>query len=304
MERFVPMEKLLREAFSFKKYKALPLAVAIVIGVLLFPLWLLSAVAVALYALCEVVVSLFDYPVETLHDIITKEGKEVKAAAQAFIYIFAWPLYIYFKFCILLLSSLNYVFFFFANVFLYVATLCGVKFDIKMNGEVERDLTPEEKTYSSKKKGIILLIVLAICLFPVLPFVAVFFVVTLPLDIFVLIFLFFGTKLFDNAFKEKPAKEKKAKKEKHKKEEKVEEEPVIEEDLEEKIDEVIEEEKHEEPLPAEEPVGEQVEEEHHEEHHEEHFDFSTLDEYNKNRHPADDYQAERLDDLEDDYDRR
>ena len=42
-----------------------------------------------------------------------------------------------------------------------------------------------------------------------------------------------------------------------------------------------------------------------EEHKEEkHFDFSSLDEYQQNIRPSDDYQAERLDDLEDDYDRR
>lgn len=322
MERFVPMEKLLREAFSFKKYKALPLPIAIIIGILLFPIWLIAAFCVGAYLLCEVVVSLLDYPVECFHDLVRNEGKEVKAATQVFIYIFGWPVILFFKFWILMLGALNYVFFFCSTLTLYFATLCGVTFDVKMKGEVERNTTPEPRTRASKKKGVITLIVLILMLFPLLPLLFVVLIVTLPIDMFVLIFLFFGTKLFDKPFeKEKAPKVKKEKVKKAKKEKKAEpkkeekapeakeepapvEDPVAEEPATEEpaVEEApVEEPALEEPAPEEAPVEEAPAEE---EHHEEHYDFSNLDEYNKNRRPADDYQAERLDDLEDDYDRR
>ncbi len=301
MDKFEPMKKLLGEAFSFKKYKALPLPIAIIIGILLFPAWLIAAVLVLFYYCGAIVVALLDYPIEAFHAFVRNEGKEVRPAAEVFVYIFGWPVVLFFKFWVLVLGVLNYVFFFLASIVLYFATLCGVKIDPEMKAETERDLTPEPKSHQAKVKGIVVLVILAVFMLPLTPILLVLVLLSLPVDIFALIFLFFGTHLFDKAFQEKPKKEKKPVEKKQKEVKK--EEPHVEEKKEEPVKEEAKAEP--EPAPAEEAHEEApAEEVHEEEKKEEHFDFSSLDEYNKNRHPADDYQAERLDDLADDYDRR
>ncbi len=323
MDIFKPMKDLVCEAFSFRKYKALPLPLAIIIGIFLLPLWLGGLVYAGLYCVVSYFVSLIDYPIEALLKFVRNEAKIVNDVTQAFVYIIGFPVIVLFKVCEVLLFIFNYLASLAAHVLLYLATLCGVKFDLMLKG-VERCHEAEEKNHAAFVKGLILVIIfgaplvvgllnlvfviLGLAVEPV--FLEVAFIIYYVLSGFYVLGLIwivvaFGTKVTDKWFVEKPKKEKPAKKEKPKKEEKVEEvkeEANAEEHVEEvPVEETPVEEEHVEETPVEEAREEQPSEE---EKKEEHFDFSSLDEYNKNRRPADDYQAERLDDLEDDYDRR
>lgn len=306
MNEFVPMNNLIREAFSFKKYKALPLPLAIIIGIFLLPVWATAFSFAALFYVAAAILAICDFPVETLLAFVRREAKEVNEITQVFVYFFGWPLILFFKVFAILCKIFNYVVYFVATVFFFIASLCGVEFDFKMEKN-DRNLVAEEKNKPAMVKGIILVVLFALTVYWALLF-GLFMILTLVRVPVIIAFIFlyvaagfyalailwdvvaFGTRWLDGLFKARPHKEKKAK-------------PAKEHNHEEKKEEV----KAEEAAPEEAPVEEvPAEEEHHEEapqeEHKEHFDYSS--EYDQNRHPAEDYQAERLDDLEDDYDRR
>ncbi len=321
MNEFVPMNNLIREAFSFKKYKALPLPLAIIIGIFLLPVWATAFSFAALFYVAAAILAICDFPVETLLAFVRREAKEVNEITQVFVYFFGWPLILFFKVFAILCKIFNYVVYFVATVFFFIASLCGVEFDFKMEKN-ERNLVAEEKNKPAMVKGIILVVLFALTVYWALLF-GLFMILSLvrvPV-IIALIFLYvaagfytlailwivvaFGTRWLNGLFKERPHKEKKAKPAKEHKHEEEKEEVKVEEAAPEEAP--VEEVKVEETAPEEAPVEEvPAEEEHHEEapehEHKEHFDYSS--EYDQNRHPAEDYQAERLDDLEDDYDRR
>ena len=337
MDLFLPMKNLLCEAFSFKRYKALPLPLAILVGIVLLPVWIAGLVIVGCYYLASLFLALVNYPVDALLRFVRNEAKEVNEITQVFVYIIGFPVVVLFKVFAVLFTLFNYVLFFFATIYLWIATLCALKFDISMKG-IERSLEAEEKSHSATIKAIVFLLINAIGL--LVAFVGLIFLIlglvgVLPLAIALILFMVtggfyalsilwlviaFGTKLMN--FKPRPKKEKP-----QKVEEPAEEEPVEEvQEEEEKAEQPVQEES---PVEEEQPQEETPEEERHEEENfdeqpqeeeyreevvdnpsedepieEKHFDFSSLEEYQKNRRPSDDYQAERLDDLEDDYDRR
>ena len=319
MNIFAPMKNLLSEAFSFKRYKGLPVPLAVILGIVLLPLWACAMVFVGTYYVAGAVVTLLNYPVDKLLGFVRDEAKLVHPATQVVVYLFGWPLVLTFKLGVIIWTIINYLLYIIATCILYLATLAGVSFDLKLT-KTERDLTPEAKNSAAIFKAIIVLVFVGASLiyailtivFFILIFVGVPFVValilggiTLGLNLcaYVWIIIAWGTHLFDfmNVKKEKKVKEKKASKAKELKKEEV--KPEIKEEPEIKVEETpVEEEREEVIIPVDVPSEETTDEQPKEE--ERHFDFSSLDEYSKNRHPSDDYQAERLDDLDDDYDRR
>ena len=372
MEIFEPMKSLLCEAFSFRKYKALPLPLAILVGIFLLPVWITSLVYAGVFFVCGVFVTLVEYPVEALLSFVRREAKEVNEITQVFVYIIGFPVVVCFKVFAVLFTIFNHVLYFLTTIGLYIATLCGIKFDLSMK-VIERSKEAEPKSFGASIKAIIFLALVALIfvfgfigfiLFLIGTLAGVPALVTVGLILFmtcggfytlglIWIVLAFGTDIFkfkkrekkpveeeNEIAVEKPSEEAVAQEaafERNKDlrddlleetfekvpEEPIEEEAKEEEPLKEKVEEepeqemaelapeeetVHEEEYHEEPAPEE---GFELEEPQEEEHKEEqpvqeeqHFDFSSLEDYEKNRRPSDDYQAERLDDLEDDYDRR
>ena len=117
-----------KEALLLKKYKAMPLVFAIVVGVLMLPIAILSAlVTVALYVL-GYLFSVISLPTQRLHKLLHDEGQSIKHASQFIIYFLSWSLifsaYAMLSFFMIILNILYTVFSFLS----YVWTLGGFKF--------------------------------------------------------------------------------------------------------------------------------------------------------------------------------
>jgi len=118
----------IKEAQKLKKYKAMHLAFAIVIGVLMLPLAVAAlCLAVALYVL-GYVYSVICTPTQKLHELLRNEGRELKHATQFIIYFLSWG-FVFSAYALLFGFAvvLNILYTVFA-ILAYVVTLGGFKF--------------------------------------------------------------------------------------------------------------------------------------------------------------------------------
>jgi hypothetical protein len=118
------------EAVKLKKYKAMPLGLAIPTGVLMLPIALISAgLTVALYVL-GYLFSLISLPTQRLHKLLHDEGQSVKHASQFIIYLLSWSFifsaYAALSLFMLILTILYTLF----AIFSYIWTLGGFKFHV------------------------------------------------------------------------------------------------------------------------------------------------------------------------------
>jgi hypothetical protein len=65
---------LMKEAFTFKKYKAMSPVLAVLSGIVMIPVVLLSFLLAAVYFLLSFFFSIEITPIKFLHGLITKEG--------------------------------------------------------------------------------------------------------------------------------------------------------------------------------------------------------------------------------------
>jgi len=117
-----------KEAVKVKKYKAMPLVLAIVTGVLMLPVAIAGAlVTVCLYVL-GYLFSVISLPAQKLHKLLHDEGQSLKHASQFIIYFLSWTFvfstYAALSFFMILLNVLYTVF----AILTYIWTLGGFKF--------------------------------------------------------------------------------------------------------------------------------------------------------------------------------
>ena len=125
----------IKEAQKLKQYKAMHLAFAIVIGVLMLPFAVTAlAFAVTIYifgSLCSV----FSEPVQKLHELLKGEGRELKHASQFIIYFLSWGfIFSAYAFLSVLSVILNILYSIFA-ILAYICTLGGIKFHVFARNE-------------------------------------------------------------------------------------------------------------------------------------------------------------------------
>lgn len=125
----------IKETQKIKQYKAMPLAFAIVIGVLMLPF----AIAAILFALSIYVFgylfSVVSEPVQKLHELLKGEGRELKHASQFIIYFLSWSfIFSAYAFLAALSVILNILYSIFA-ILAYIATLGGIKFHVFARNE-------------------------------------------------------------------------------------------------------------------------------------------------------------------------
>lgn len=123
---------LLREAFKFRKYKAMHPALAVFTGIFMIPLVLVSFVITAVLAVLEFFFSILVSPVKYLHAVVHDEGKTVMHATQFIIYFISWPLvfmlYALMSFLLLLIIPTYAI----LSIVTYIWTLGGFKFHLHM----------------------------------------------------------------------------------------------------------------------------------------------------------------------------
>ena len=120
----------LKEATKLKKYKAMPLGLAIATGVLMLPVLLVSiSFAVLLYVL-GYLFSVICLPTKKLHELLHNEGQGVKHATQFVIYFLSWSIvftaYAVLSFFLIVLTILYSIF----SILTYVWSLGGFKFHV------------------------------------------------------------------------------------------------------------------------------------------------------------------------------
>ena len=127
------MTALLREAFRFKKYKAMSPVLAVFTGILMIPMVLASFAAAAFFAILGFLFNVFSAPVKYLHDIVRGEGQIVKHATQAIVYLISWPAVFFFYLIMSGLLLLILPAYACLSFYLYVWSLGGFKFHLFPN---------------------------------------------------------------------------------------------------------------------------------------------------------------------------
>lgn len=88
----VSMNRLWGMSFSFRTYKKVPLVAAIFAGIILWPVLLLSLLFSLVYYCNAIFLKICTIPLEYLTNLLHDEGKDVKHATQAVIYLIGFPL--------------------------------------------------------------------------------------------------------------------------------------------------------------------------------------------------------------------
>ena len=127
------MSYLLKEAFTFRKYKAMHNVLAVFTGILMIPIVIASFLATAVFAALAFTFSILASPVKYLHEIVRGEREGVKHATQFIIYLISWPT-VFFLYVLmsglLLLMLPTYAL---LTFLLYVWSLGGFKFHLFPN---------------------------------------------------------------------------------------------------------------------------------------------------------------------------
>lgn len=83
---------LFKEAFKFKKYKAMPLGWAIIVGIIMAPFMLLNLIFAALLYVLSYIFDIIAMPINSLYKVLHAEGQSVMHATQFILYLLSWPL--------------------------------------------------------------------------------------------------------------------------------------------------------------------------------------------------------------------
>ncbi len=131
---------LLQEVFKLKKYKAMSPFFAVLTAIFMSP-WILVAflLAVASYIL-GFFFKTMTAPIDYLHSLVNKEGKDVKHATQFIIYAISWPL-IFFLYATVsvTLFTLTVVYALLSCV-CYIASLGGFRFHIFLSEATDLEI--------------------------------------------------------------------------------------------------------------------------------------------------------------------
>lgn len=141
------MSNLLREAFKFKKYKAMHPALAVLTGIAMLPMVIVSFALVAVLSVLGFLFTLLSTPAKYLHQITRTEGKVVMHATQAVVYLISWPVvFALYAVMIPLLLSIFVTYALFSIV-TYAWTLCGFKFHLFPNEADDISITVTKRYF-------------------------------------------------------------------------------------------------------------------------------------------------------------
>ena len=120
----------LTEAQKLKKYKAMPLALAIIVGIFMLPIAIAAAACAAVLYVLGYLFSVVSLPVQRLHKLLHDEGQGVQHATQFILYFLSWTFvfsaYALLSFFLIVLTVLYSVF----SILTYICTLGGFKFHV------------------------------------------------------------------------------------------------------------------------------------------------------------------------------
>lgn len=124
---------LMKEAFKFKKYKAMHPAFAVFVGIFMLPFVVISIALTAVLTVLCFVFNLVLTPIKHFHSIVHAEGQSVKAGAQFWIYFFTWIILFAFYLAFSFITVAIYLLYALLAIFAYIFSLGGFKFHIAPN---------------------------------------------------------------------------------------------------------------------------------------------------------------------------
>ncbi len=128
-------KKLMKECFSFKKYKATNAFLAVLCGICMLPFVAVFFVIYALYFVQAFLCQLCSSVVKAFHDLVHCEGETVKHGTQVIVYLFGWPL-VLLAYVFIIVNYILMVFLgILAQLFARIWTLCGVEWNLLPTNE-------------------------------------------------------------------------------------------------------------------------------------------------------------------------
>ncbi len=125
--------RLFKEAFRFKKYKAMDPFSAVITGLIMIPFVLYSFLLFASLVLNSFLFKTVRLPIDFLHTLVSDEGKQTRHATQFIIYLISWPvvflLYFLVSFMVLWISVIYAL----TSCITYIWSLGGFKFHLYAN---------------------------------------------------------------------------------------------------------------------------------------------------------------------------
>jgi len=157
----------MREFLLWENYRQMPLALAILSGIVMAPVILIVFVLFGILSVIYFFFYLFSLPANFLLEFIKGEGREVKHATQAVIYFIGFPFiflwYVYMAVAIVFV----YIGYILYSVALYYASLGSValRLDLVKESEKESSITPL-KVIDKKKyfKSALAFVIVSYCL--------------------------------------------------------------------------------------------------------------------------------------------
>ena len=130
------ISKLLKEAFSFSAYKAMPVFARIIVGFFMLPFIVASCALAVVLAIYNFLFTTIQQPVKYVHGILSSEAKGAGSLAQFAIYAIPWLvvffMYLAFSFMLVYIAILYAI----LSIFCYVWTLGAFNFHTNLNEEV------------------------------------------------------------------------------------------------------------------------------------------------------------------------
>lgn len=175
---------LMKEAFTFKKYRAMHPAVAVFSGIAMIPFVLLSFLVYAYLIVLSFLFKTLLTPIDFIHTLVNKEGKDVKHATQFIIYFISWPL-VFFAYTLASIGMLYFsLLYAVCSILTYIWSFGGFRFHVFANDAEDISIT------DGGKYSLALSLVFAI-IAPVL-FILLFFIPEVP-GIILWVYLLFTT---------------------------------------------------------------------------------------------------------------
>ena len=120
----------LTEAQQLKKYKAMPLWLAIPVGIFMLPIAIAAAVCAAIVYVLGYLFTVVSMPAQRLHKFLHDEGQSVQHATQVIVYLLSWSFvftaYALLSFFLVMLTVVYSLF----SILSYICTLGGFKFHL------------------------------------------------------------------------------------------------------------------------------------------------------------------------------
>ena len=148
---------LFKEAFKFKKYKAMPAFFAVVVGICQIPFVLMSFLVAAIVYVFNFFIKIIAYPAEQIHGVVRHEKDEVRLGAEIVIYCVSWPT-IFFLYSLLIFSTfLLNILYIFVALPTFIWSLGGFKFHLLLS-----DAKDIEKEVTGKYNKIVLIVFVSV----------------------------------------------------------------------------------------------------------------------------------------------